>query len=47
MNATMNEEKIKIINVRNSATTLRVYVIPSLSWKHEFEHVKQKIKGSI
>ena len=47
MNVTINEEKIKILNVRNSVKKLGDYASASLSWKDEFDHVKQNIKSSI
>ena len=36
-----------MINVKNSVKTLGVHVCPSLSWKDEFERVKNKMKSSI
>ena len=42
-----HEEKIKIIKMKNSVKILGVYIIPLLSWKDEFEHVKHKMKLSI
>ena len=47
MNITINEETIRMINVKNSVKTLSVCISPSLSWKDEFEYVKQKMKSSI
>ena len=47
INATINEEKIKTINVKNSAKPLGVCMSPILSWKDGFECAKQKMKDSI
>ena len=47
MNLTINEEKIRMINIRNSVNKLGVHISPSLRWIDEHEHVEQKIKNSI
>ena len=44
---TINEVKIKRTNARDSVKTLGAHVSTSLSWKDEFEHVKQKMKNYI
>ena len=43
----MNEDKIKIINEKNSVKTLGICVRPSLRCNDEFEYMKQKMKDSI
>ena len=45
MNATINEEKIRMINVRNSIKTLRMCIIPSLRWIDEHEHAERKMNS--
>ena len=47
INVKINEEKIKTIEVKNNLKTLKVCVSPNLTWRDEFEYVKQKIKVSI
>ena len=47
MNIIINGKKIRMINVKYSVKTLGVHISPSLSWKDEFEYVKQKMKSSI
>jgi hypothetical protein len=47
INIIINGIKIRMINVKHSVKTLGVHVSPSLSWKDEFEYVKQKMKSSI
>ena len=47
MNVKINEDKIKITEVKNSTKTLEVHMSPSLNWRDNFEHEKQKMKVSI
>ena len=47
MNRTINEGKIRMINMKSSVKTSGVCVSPSLSSKDEFGHVKQKMKSLI
>ena len=47
INIIINGENIRMINVKHSVKTLGVHISPSLSWKDEFEYVKQKMKSSI
>ena len=44
INIEINEEKIKIIEVRTSVETLGTHISPSLNYRDEFEHVKQKME---
>ena len=44
---TINEDSIKLSNVRNSAKTLGVYLIPILSCKDEFAHAEEKTQHFI
>ena len=47
MKISISEEKIRMINVRNSIKTLGMCIIPSLRWINEHECVERNMKSSI
>ena len=47
MNAIINKENLRMINVKHSARILGACIGTNLRWKDEFECVMQKMKRSI